>query len=561
MRENQKGPSPIGSFDALHSQAVAALSSGRLADAEHLSQKALEIRPNDVGTLNVLGQALLNQRRPAEAAEVFIRTLQLSPRQPNLHYNLSLAYQAIGRLDQAIASIQQAIELDPSVPVLHAKLGQFLSQGNAASDAVPVLRHALILDPKSISIRLNLAQALTDLGELSESEELSRAALFLSPNDPNANRMLGRIHQIRGEFDKAIPFFEKSIARQPAQAAAYFALSYSRKAQESDQQLVQTMERLVDQPMVPEVDRSLLCYALGKSLDDVGHPERASNYFRRANEIMLKSLATSGRTFHLSDEQRRTENIIKHFSADTIRSGALNASYSSRPIFIVGMIRSGTTLVEQVLSRHPDIAAAGELRFWLESGPEFTDHWSQIGGKPDVAEIAERYLHELNRISSDSQFVTDKMPLNFFGLGLIHLAFPNAKFIHLRRNPLDTCLSVYLTPFRNSPPFGHRLENIAAAYQEYQRLMDHWHEVIPTERLLDVDYEILATDPEPTIRKMTEFCGIEWSDALLKPNDTVRTVQTPSQWQVRQPFYQNSIGRWERYRELLAPILPLFDGS
>jgi len=557
MRENQKGSEQSGSFGVQHDRALSALQAGAFSEAERLGRLALQLRVGDVGAANIVGQALLAQRKPSDAIPFFQMAIQKSPDQPNLHFNLCLAYQALGRIDFAIASAQQAITLDPKVAVLHSKLGQLMLQANAANDAIPILRHALTLDPKSIPIRINLAQALTDTNDLTEAESVVRATLFLAPNEPTAHRMLGRIYQIRGEFDKAVPCFEKSIQIQPNQAAAYFALSYSRKAEPKDQVIVDAMQGLLRLPAIPESDRMLLDYAIGKSLDDLEQQDQASHYFQKANDLALKSLAASDRSYQPQVEHQKIDQIIEQFDEDFIRSSLTGSSNSTRPIFVVGMIRSGTTLVEQTLAKHSEVAAGGELRFWLEHGPQFIAGLSSDTNDWDVSELVSNYQTELDRISASSDFVTDKMPLNFMALGLIHLAFPKAKIIHVRRNPLDTCLSIFVTPYRTSPSFGHQIQNIADAYIQYQRLMDHWRSVIPAENLYEVDYEALVTEPEATSRAMAQFCGLRSRSGSQAEGQSV-PVTTPSLWQVRQPFYKHSIRRWELYRSLLEPILAQF---
>jgi tetratricopeptide (TPR) repeat protein len=515
-----------------------------------LCRSVLAAEPSDVGTLNLLGQALLALQKPTDAAEAFTRAVQVEPSLGNLHFNLALARQAEGRLADAIVSVRRAMTLDPSVPVLPAKLGQLLLASGDSFQAAEVLRRALSMDPASIPVHLNLAQALTDLGELDEAERLTRAALFLNPRDATAHRMLGRVHQLRGKFSDAVTAFEAAIARDPTQAAAHFALAYSLPFREENRPILARIETLLSREDLPDADRTLLAYAAGKAFDDLGEYETAFPHFVTANTLALKS---AGRRFDPELETLKVDRLIEIFASENQLG---ETDQTDRPIFIVGMIRSGTTLVEQVLSRHPDIAPGGELAFWSERQPRLIfDYVAARETGVDFTETRLDYDAELNRISPHARHVTDKMPLNYSSLGLIRAAYPAARIIHCRRDPRDTALSIYLTPYRRGPDFAHDLDNIAVAYQQYDRLMAHWRRVIPASNFFEVDYEHLVTEPEATTRAMIVFLGLDWNEACLDPAANDRPVNTPSQWQVRQPVYRQSVGRWRNYESYLAKWL------
>ena len=219
------------------------------------------------------------------------------------------------------------------------------------------------------------------------------------------------------------------------------------------------------------------------------------------------------------------------------------------------MIRSGTTLVEQIISRHSDVRAGGELRYWTEN--EAKMHFEFASQSSNIGEWRAGYETVLDGVSLTAPRVTDKMPLNFWALGLIHLAYPEAKIIHCRRNPLDTCLSIYVTPYRRSPVFGHDFANIGRAYANYLRLMDHWRAVIQETHFLEVDYEDLVAMPQERIHEVIEFLGLDWNDSCLDPDAGNSAVNTPSQWQVRQPLYRNSVNRWQNYAKFLGPLIQM----
>jgi hypothetical protein len=223
------------------------------------------------------------------------------------------------------------------------------------------------------------------------------------------------------------------------------------------------------------------------------------------------------------------------------------------PVFIVGMPRSGTTLVEQVISSHPDVGAGGELRFWRDDVEALRRELSRgLISEIVVNDTAARYLALLESIKPGKKFMTDKMPINFLFLGAIHLVFPRARIIHCRRNALDTCLSIYMTRYVTPPEFANDRGNIVFGYKQYERLMAHWRAVLPRENLLEVDYETLVAERGKETRRIVEFLDLPWDEACMYPEKNERAVMTPSLWQVRQPVHNNSVRRWRNYEPWLG---------
>ena len=254
-----------------------------------------------------------------------------------------------------------------------------------------------------------------------------------------------------------------------------------------------------------------------------------------------------------------TSNMIADFGPDEIERLRQWGSSSERPVLIVGMMRSGTTLIEQILASHPDVRAGDELPFWNARRLKLR---IGSGGKLALAAAKETirdYLDTLNGISSEASRVTDKMPHNFLLLGLIHILFPKARIIHCRRNPVDTCLSIYFTRFAKDHDFTYDRSAIVFFYKEYRRLMAHWRRVLPGDRFLEIDYEQLIGDQETTTRTVLNFCGLEWNDACLAFHRTERSIRTASSWQARQPIYRTSAARWRRYEPWLGEFRELLD--
>ena len=278
------------------------------------------------------------------------------------------------------------------------------------------------------------------------------------------------------------------------------------------------------------------------------------------------------RHFDSADEVRRTlvsfnsaafsneiDKMISHCTPELMARAAELGSRNETPVLIIGMPRSGTTLVEQIISMHPEVGAGDELNFWNERGAE----WHRPGGagneKLFLAKGAADYLKLLRSIAPKASRVTDKMPFNFLWAGLIHLTFPRAVFIHCHRAAVDTALSIHQTHFHPALAFPTGGAELIAYFRDYQRLINHWRNVLPADRFLDVNYEELTREPEPLIKRIIAACGLEWHSACLHPESNPRAVRTPSKWQTRQPIYRTSVERWRRYEPWLGPLRSLAD--
>jgi len=298
-----------------------------------------------------------------------------------------------------------------------------------------------------------------------------------------------------------------------------------------------------------------LCYALGKYNDDTRQYDAAFASYERANRLK-RQLAGA---FDRDEFSRSVDAIIAAHPAEAMR-GQAGGSGSRRPLFIVGMPRSGTSLTEQILASHPEVFGAGELRFWgLQVQKHLSSMPSWMHDVPLLQDIATQYEAELQRHSAAASRVVDKMPGNFLNLGLIHAAFPQARILHTRRNPIDTCLSIYFQGFNNQHTYANDLDDLAFYYREYHRLMAHWRAVLPPEVLLDVPYEELVEDQEGWSRRIIDFIGLEWDERCLDFHETERKVGTASNWQVRQKIYKTSKERWRNYEKFVGPLLPLLE--
>jgi hypothetical protein len=303
-----------------------------------------------------------------------------------------------------------------------------------------------------------------------------------------------------------------------------------------------------------------LNFALGKIFDDHNNYPQAFKYYAAANALKNESFNYSAEA-----DAARFSELIKVFNADFIQQQQHLGGGSDLPVFIVGMPRSATTLTEQIISSHPQVQAAGEVVFWGKAPVAMPLRLNTTTPYPqcvaemlpqqasDIAAMYESTLLKIVGTNNQLKHITDKMPHNFVHLGLIALLFPNAKIIHTKRDPIDTCLSIFFQNFNESHTYACSLENLGHHYRQYQRIMQHWHTVLPG-RIMDINYADTVADPEYWSRKLIAHIGLEWDDACLSPHKLERSVKTASIWQVRQPIYKSSVERWRNYEEFLAPL-------
>jgi len=333
---------------------------------------------------------------------------------------------------------------------------------------------------------------------------------------------------------------------------------------EGDRALIRSIASEARHPDRNEKQKAHLHRAAGKAYDDIGDYEAAMEHFEESNQISERMSQASGQVFLPEALRDYTDLLISAFTAENLREFSINGSQSELPVLIVGMIRSGTTLLDQILSRHPSVASAGELNYWTGARPgallkEF------LNGHIDQAhaeDVCREYRLLLKRAGPAKKRIIDKMPMNFLGIGLIHLLFPKAKIVHCRRHPVDNALSIFVTEL-GSPRanFAVSRRNIVLMYRQYERLMKHWREVLPTEQFLEIDYEALVSDPESEVRKAIEFIGLPWDERCLQSHAPETVVTTPSAWQARQPIYSTSLDRWRKYEPWLGELKDLLPDS
>jgi tetratricopeptide (TPR) repeat protein len=471
------------------------------------------------------------------------------------HYQRALELQRLGRDADAIAELRQAIGFVPDHSAALARLGDLLSGLGHRVEAMECHRRVTQGAPDTLVGRLSRAKVLAEDGEEIEAAAVLRQTVTLFPGSGDAKQLLATTLRQLGRFGEASPLLEAALGGSPGEAAsAFHDLAASRKFVVADVPLLDRMRALLGSGAVPARFHARIHFGLGKAFDDLGDYARAISHYEAANG-MIQPHDRLDRARLAAGVHR----IITGCTPDFFDAHARIAATSDRPLLIVGMPRSGTTLVEQIVSSHRHVAAGGELTFW-NTQAEALKNRTRGGLSADAAaRMARDYEAILRRIDANTSRVTDKAPGNFLWIGLVRIVFPNARIIHCRRHPVDTCLSNYFTSFAEPMPFARDKADLVFYYQQYAMLMRHWRSVLPADRLHEIDYEQLVADPGPVTRRLIAFCGLDWDDACLHPEANRRPVKTASLWQVRQPTFRGSVERWRHYEPWLGDLRQLLD--
>jgi len=522
--------------------------------------RAIELRPNYVNAHNTLGLCYFETGSFTEAARSFERAIAFQPGLAAAHLNLGAALKKLDRYVEAVNAYRQAVQLAPKSSEAQEALGLLLLQQHKPQEATECLKRVVRMNPNSARAHLVLADALWQQGFTDEASELIHRALAINPNSAVGYCKLGFTKLDRGQFEQATSDFERSISLLPVQAEAYLGSVTCKKVTESSRPLVQRMTELLEDPGLSRPDQAQLHSALGKAFDDLGEYELAVCHVDEGNRIALGlEGAYRGNT---EAAVAYIDKTITTFTPEYCRRNAGLGLQDESPIFIVGLPRSGTTLLEQILSSHSQVAAGGELRYWDDIGAQTRGRLIGLAADQSAARAAAKeYIRRLEAIGHGARFVTDKYNDNFFNVGFLYLMFPNARFINCRRNPIDNCISMYMTPFRNKTELFRRREDILEYYEQYCRLMAQWRTVLPPERFLELDYEDTVANHEEATRRIIAFCDLEWEEACLRHEENKRVVNTASKWQARQPIYSTSVERWRRYEPWLGAFSKLIGAT
>ncbi|MGA8812548.1 MAG: sulfotransferase [Candidatus Sulfotelmatobacter sp.] len=535
------------------------LRAGRPADAIAPLRDAALLQPSNPIIQHDLGLACLEVGRVTDAIAALQRAVASNPRYTDAHFRLGIALEKLGDVGGAIAAYDRATKLLPSLTEAWFRAGALAYTLGHREEAIGCFRRAAATGDRNSFGRLGKARALLTEDRDQEAEQVLRETLVADPRNAMAYGLLGNLLSDFGRFDEARACFERAIAMAPLLAGSYYDLVRCRPVTADDDGLLQGMQAALATPGLEVGQRLRLHLAIGKAAEDLGDYALAMQHFDAADGVRRGSASFDSAAFSIE-----IDRLIARCTPEWIARAPELGSCDATPVLIVGMPRSGTTLVEQIVSMHPEVGAGGELHFWNQRGAVWQRSGAPGSERPFVfseflAKAAVDYLGLLRTIAPKVARVTDKMPFNFLWAGLIHTAFPRAIIIHCRRAAVDTALSIHQTHFHPSLAFPTGGAELVAYFRSYQRLIDHWRKVLPADRFIEVDYEDLTRAPEPVIRRIIAACGLAWHDACLRPESNARAVNTPSKWQARQPIYRTSVARWRRYEPWLGPLRALVD--
>lgn len=544
-----------GSDAEAHGRLAATLGKlGRLDEAVDHFQKAIELAPGNAKFHNNLGSALGQLGRAEEAVDQYRKAIELDPDYDRAHSNLGSTLGELGRPDEALAHLRKAVELNPDYAHAHNNLGTTLRSLKQLDEAVVHYRRAIKLQPGYAEAYNNLGTVLSQSGQQDEAVKQFRKAIELQPGYAEAHSNLGTALSEMGQLEEGVAHYRKAIQINPEFAEAYRQLAFS-KTQSEYNEGIKAMERLFEHPGTPDKQKVHLAFGLGKAFEDLEVYDKAFEFFAAGNALKRKSIS-----FDLKAWSTHFEQLKKIYSASLFKDREGGGCADDTPIFVLGMPRSGTTLVEQILASHPDVYAAGELDVLSRTIAGSFDekkYPQEVCDASDkvVERIGSAYIDEVKKRAHGHRFITDKLPHNFIHIGMIKLALPNAKIIHCTRDPKDTCLSIFKTYFTaQDHAYAYDLSELGRYYMLYLDLMAHWQSVLP-DFIHDIAYEDVVADQESQTRHLLDICDLEWDDACLNFHETKRTVKTASAAQVRRPIYKSSVQSWKRYEGQLAPLI------
>ncbi|MDR3636558.1 MAG: tetratricopeptide repeat protein [Isosphaeraceae bacterium] len=533
---------------------------GQIERAVACCREAQRLRPDSPGHLCNLGAILVDHGDVDAAIGYFREALLLRPDFPAAHHNLGNALWVKGDPMAAVGHLRAAVRLDPAAGEAHGSLGKILLQQGELNKALVHSQEAARLRPDSATARIQLGNVLLLLGRLDEAAACFREAIRLRPALAAAHAGLAEVHEQFGDFEKALESRREALRHDPRHADSLAQLATRLRDELPDVDRT-ALEGLLADPGLPPDRRWPLLFGLGQVFDARGECDRAAALAAEANALQLADLRRRGRGYDPRAFTAFVDQIVAGFTPEFFARVRGWGQETSRPVFVVGLPRSGTTLLEQILSSHPRVFGAGELRLARQTFQTLPEETGRSGslqecldhlGPRSLQRLACRHLDGLSALNASADRIVDKMPENYVYLGLVAALFPGAKLIHCRRDVRDVALSCWMTNFghlRWACDFDH----IASRVAEYQRIIDHWRGALPVP-VLEVAYEAVVADLERVARALVDWCGLEWDPACLEFHKTRRAVQNASVAQVRRPLYGSSVARWKNYERLLAPL-------
>ncbi len=537
---------------------------GRDAEAIPCFEKSIALNPEFVVAINNLGNALLRLGRFGEAKVQFERALSLSPGSAEINNGLAVTLYKSGRWNEALRLLERAVALSPRLADAWLNMAKICNEQRFDERALICCNNALVIEPDNADAHNNRGIALAALNRFDEAIENYSRALAIDPKLAEVRFNIGSALIYQGRSGEGMDFLDQAIALEPRRPKFRLSHVLTRRVTAGDRRIDELEALARDVTGMDDDARVDLHFALAKAYADTGRHQQSF-----AELLVGNALKRKGVNYDEAATLRNLDHFAAAWPSHIVEGWRGRGNPSDRPIFILGMPRSGSTLVEQILASHPAVSAGGEVWIFQNAATEALGSLVDLDPARIPAEerkalldrIADRYLSSLNALAPGAPRITDKMPSNFAFAGLIHLALPNARIVHTRRNALDIGLSCFSTLFASGVPFSYDLGEIGRYYRAYDRLMQHWRTVLPASAILDVDYEVLVSDFEVQARRLIAYCGLPWDDACLAFHTTQRPVRTASSSQVRQPLYGTSVDRWRAVDPaLLEPLRAALEG-
>lgn len=600
---------------------------GHLDEAERLYLEVLQRDRDNIHALNLLGMLCVNEFRPDEAVFFIAKALKLQPNNPESHANMALAYKDQGKPEQAVKHFRESIRLDPYNPVVFNNLGNVLREMSRPEEAIKIYERALKLDgdfapcwsnlsaalneagkrklahraveralrlepglaqahnnkgdillaearyaealdcyrtatalnPKYAAALINMARTQRDMDEPGAAVATLRKALEIEPNNPEAHHAMGVLQEQLGNPDAAAAAFQDAIKVAPAMAIAHYYLAQIRGRKTSDEELG-AMEKIWHEVKMLPNDRMFTAFGLARAYEQRRQFDKAFKFLEQGNRVKAEM-----QPYDDADTGKFVDSLADCSEAAAARLGFEAGCPDPRPVFILGMPRSGTSLTEQILASHSEVAGAGELSYAYDTAHRireitkqaFPDNMKLLSAE-QLRELGEYYLSRHKPDNLARRYVVDKTPLNFQYIGLLGLALPGAKFIHCLRDPVQNCFSIHKMPFDKKQAYAHSQQALGLYYNRYWKLMQRWKAQFPG-RILDVRYEDTVADIETQGRRMLDFLDLPFEESVLDFYKTERLVKTPSASQVRQPIYGDAVQAWRKYEQHLGPLIEALD--
>jgi tetratricopeptide (TPR) repeat protein len=580
------------SASALSNLGIAYYDKGELDEAEKYQHKAIAVNPNCLPALNNLGSIYRDRKDKDKAADYYRQVIEINPDYLESINNLGAILVEQEKYGEASAALIKALQLNPSYAEAHCNMANALIGQEKYQQALASFAQAISLKTNYADAYIGKSRVQQELNQLENAEDSARQAIASEPENSDAHALLGGIYiqknqldDARKSFDKALELDEKNgralvghgtlkmqmgdisdaedcflqaLVSDDENLIARISLAQARKTVADEENFLKLQAEIPNLETMNTSKAMPLHFALGKCYEDLKLDDEAIDQFIKGCAIKRRRIQ-----YDADEQDTKVQSIIDFFSKDKINQLRGAGNPSATPIFVLGMPRSGTTLTEQIISSHSEVFGAGELPYLLQLAnnplfPEKSGDYPQSLqdlSKDLLTSLGDKYIERTKKYAPNAQHITDKMPANFFCVGLIHLMLPNAKIIHIRRNPVDTCLSGFSKLFSSGQAHSYDFTELGRYYRNYSRLMDHWHSVIPGDNFMEIQYEDLVANNEEKSRELISFVGLEWDKACLNFHQNRRPIRTASITQVRKPIYQSSIAKWKRYEKHLGPLL------